>query len=214
MAESSEVLSKFNNFNSINLSSNYLKSSLIENLGDNKFKIYPLPDECQYSPIYGIRKVNLNGDEYDDFILVGNNLGIEPNQARIDAINGIVLKNSGNRKFSVVKFDDSNLYIPGNARGVVSLKYGNEYLNIFSQNNDSIKVYRFADKKNTKIIDWENKEFKCKIQMISGNEKILYRIDNQSYNSQSTNSIEVTNKIKKIQFFSRSDLLLREFINN
>ena len=50
--------------------------------------------------------------------------------------------------------------------------------------------------------------------MISGNEKILYRIDNQSYNSQSSNSIEVTNKIKKIQFFSRSDLLLREFINN
>ena len=69
-------------------------------------------------------------------------------------------------------------------------------------------------KKNSKIIDWKNKEFKCKIQMISGNEKILYRIDNQSYNSQSSNSIEVTNKVKKIQFFSRSDLLLREFINN
>ena len=214
MAESSEVLSKFNDFNSINLSSNYLKSSLVENLGNNKFKMYPLPDECQYSPIYGIKKVNLNEDEYDDFILVGNNLGVEPNQARIDAINGIVLKNNGNRKFSVVKFDDSNLYIPGNARGAVSLKYGNEYLNIFSQNNDSIKVYKFADKKNSKIIDWKNKEFKCKIQMISGNEKILYRIDNQSYNSQSSNSIEVTNKVKKIQFFSRSDLLLREFINN
>ena len=214
LAESEQVMALFDKKNAINLSSNYMKSSLIENLGDNKFKMHLLPSECQYSPIYAIKKINLNGDEFDDFILVGNNYGIEPNQARINAINGIVLKNNGDKKFSVVKFNDSNLYIPGNARGAVSLKYGNEYLNIFSQNNDSLKVFKLVDKNNTKIIDWKDGEFKCKIHMISGNQKVLYKIDNQSYNSQSSHSIEITNNIEKIEFFSQSNSLLREFLNN
>ena len=49
-----------------------LETSYIENLGDGKFRIKPLPLPAQMAPIYGISTEDINNDGLPDILLTGN----------------------------------------------------------------------------------------------------------------------------------------------
>jgi len=211
-ATSEDVFDKIDLSNSIILNSNFLKTAWIENLGNNKFKINDLPSQAQFSPIYGILKTDTNGDEYDDFILVGNNFGVEPNQGRLDAINGLVLENTGNKKFKILELPNTNFFIPGDAKGIVNITNKNNILKIISQNRDSLKVFKFLNFDDKKLINWESNDFKCNINYLNGSTKVMYRIDNNTYKSQSTENFTVNKKVESVDFFSNSNELLRTIL--
>ena len=214
-ATTKELFKNINLKGAITLKTNWLKSSWIENIGGNKFKLNALPIQAQFSPIYGIIKTDINGDEFDDFILVGNDFGLEPNQGRADAFNGLVLENTGEKKFKVLDLDQTNFLVSGDAKSLVKLtQKNNQILYIASQNNDSLKVYKInKNLLNYKVVNWREGEFKCKIYYFNQISKIIFRNDNQSFQSQSTENFKINDKVKSIDFFSNTDLLLRTLIN-
>ncbi len=146
-------------------------------------------------------------------MLVGNNFGVEPNQGRLDAINGIVLENTGKKGFKVLHLNNTNFLVQGDAKSIVKLTYKNKLIKIISQNNDSLRVYESNKFINNKLVNWMKNEFKCIINFQNGSRKILYRIDNQSFQSQSSENFVINNMVESVDFFSNSNLLLRSLKN-
>jgi hypothetical protein len=61
----------------LELTANYLQSSLLVNLGNGKFELRPLPEQAQLAPIYGVVTEDFNSDGNVDLALAGNDFGTE-----------------------------------------------------------------------------------------------------------------------------------------
>ena len=79
------------------LMTNWMKSSWLENDGHGHFDFHALPAEAQLAPVYGIQAIDVDLDGLLDIALVGNDFGMEVQQGRADAFNGLVLRNTGTR---------------------------------------------------------------------------------------------------------------------
>src|SRR6185312_7474303 len=62
-----------------------MQSSYIENKGNGKFSIKPLPLQAQQAPVYGMKSVDIDGDGNLDVVMVGNDYGMDPYSGRHDA---------------------------------------------------------------------------------------------------------------------------------
>ncbi|TDB62290.1 VCBS repeat-containing protein [Arundinibacter roseus] len=105
----------------IRLEANYLQSAYLENLGQGKFKLSPLPTLAQVAPINGMLADDFDGDGYLDVLLVANDFGNEVSVGRFDASNGLLLKGDGKGSFRAVLHTQSGFYVPGNAKALVQL---------------------------------------------------------------------------------------------
>ena len=187
------------------LSFNYMETSLIENLGNGKFKIHPLPMEIQYAPIYGILLKDINDDDLLDVLVVGNDFGMEVQQGMADALVGLVLKNEGDLKMTALSLDETHFYVPGDAKALVNvnLKNGNELI-IASQNNDSLKTHEYLKKRAGKLVKFNLNEVKAVINFRNGSKRIQEVYWGDSFNSQSTQNILITDKILEIKFYNKT----------
>lgn len=187
------------------LSFNYMETSIIENLGNGAFKIHPLPLEIQYAPIYGIQLQDINNDELLDLIVVGNDFGMEVQQGMADALVGLVLKNEGNLKMTALPLEESHFYVPGDAKALVNvnLKNGNELI-VASQNNDSLKVHEYIKKRPGKLVKFNPDEIKAVLNFKNGSKRIQEVYWGDSFNSQSTQNILVTDNVVSINFFDQT----------
>ena len=88
---SPEVLSR-----SIKLCAKFMESCVMMNEGDVPFKIIPLPDEAQLSPVYAIDADDYDNDKICDIILGGNQYRAKPQTGIYGAGYGLFLK--GNNK--------------------------------------------------------------------------------------------------------------------
>ncbi len=131
--------------NALVLQTNWMKSSALENLGNGTFKVHSLPPQAQFAPVYGIEVHDVNHDGYLDAILVGNDHGMEVQQGRADAFNGLVLLNQGNFEFESMGFEESHFLVSGDARALVKVRQGNEAFLLATQNRDSVRVYSFTE---------------------------------------------------------------------
>ncbi len=121
---------------------NYFVSSYIHNLGNGKFELKPLPILAQLAPVFGICINDYNKDGNADILLCGNDYGAEVSNGRLDASDGLVLKGNSKGDFSPLLIQQSGIYVPGDARELVKLKYKKgKDLYIVSQNKGSLKVY-------------------------------------------------------------------------
>ena len=129
------------------LQANTFSSSYIENLGNGKFKITALPEQCQVGPINDILLKDIDGDSYIDALLVGNNSSNETIYGKTDALTGIYLKGS-KQGFKVVQSDPSGFYVPGQSHHIIELKSNKgETLILATQTNDSAKIFTLNIKK-------------------------------------------------------------------
>ncbi|MFM7838707.1 MAG: VCBS repeat-containing protein, partial [Chitinophagaceae bacterium] len=111
------------------LTANFMQSVWVENQGQGKFAIHPLPIEAQFAPVYGVQLVDVNQDDLPDIVLVGNDFGMEVGQGRADALNGLVLINKGNRVSKAMSFEESGFLVPGDAKALAQLSIkGEPYL--------------------------------------------------------------------------------------
>ena len=188
-----------------------MKTSWIENLGNEKFKIHALPDKTQFAPIYSILSFNYDEDEYEDLMLVGNDFGIETKQGRADALNGIILRNLNGKGFEVIDFEKTNFFVPGDAKSLIkTVNSNNEILYLVSQNKDSLKVFKTSKLIQNKIFDWKKNEFKCKIAFNSNNFKIIERTSFNSFQSQSSNKIVVNSQARELIFYNNQGDIVRK----
>ncbi|MEO6963365.1 MAG: VCBS repeat-containing protein [Puia sp.] len=119
-----------------------LQSVYLENLGNGKFKMSPLPWEAQISKVNGILSGDYNHDSHLDILLSGNYFDYKVQYGRADASYGLLLAGNGKGKFTPMNGIRTGLYANGDIRDMIELKSKGSDLIIFGKNNDSIQVVR------------------------------------------------------------------------
>jgi hypothetical protein len=126
----------------VRLKANMMQSCYLQNDGNGKFTMVPLPIEAQISQLNGIVVDDFDGDGNLDIALNGNDYGIEVATGRYDAFNGLILKGDGKGGFKPLTLGQSGIYIPGDGKALVKLMgaKGN-YLLAASQNRNVMKIF-------------------------------------------------------------------------
>lgn len=121
-------------------SAHYFESVYLENLGNGKMRIKPLPIEAQFSYVQDILAKDLNGDNKKDIIIVGNNYGVDVEMGKSDASNGLVLLfEDGN--FKPINTIKSGLHTnSADARQIIEL---NNNKILILNNNQPAQSYSF-----------------------------------------------------------------------
>jgi len=126
----------------VRLKANTMQSCYLQNEGNGKFTMVPLPLEAQTSQLDGMVVDDFDGDGSLDVAISGNDYGTDVSTGRYDAFNGLVLKGDGKGHFAPLTIQQSGIYIPGDGKALVKLRgaKGN-YLLAASQNNDALKIF-------------------------------------------------------------------------
>ena len=111
-------------------------SSFIENLGQGKFRIVPLPRDCQVAPVNDILIGDFDGDALPDALLVGNDYSAESNYGRFDAFTGLLLKRTSDG-FTVVPSRNSGFHVPQQSNHILSLTDNTGRTLILAAQNDT-----------------------------------------------------------------------------
>jgi len=126
----------------VRLKANMLESCYLQNNGNGKFTMTPLPIEAQTSQLDGMVVDDFDGDGNLDIAISGNDYGTEVGTGRYDAFNGLMLKGDGKGNFKPLSILQSGLYIPGDGKALVKLRGANgNYLLAATQNKDVMKIF-------------------------------------------------------------------------
>ena len=137
-----ELWSKQDRQGAIALQATDLRSSYVENQGNGRFSITPLPIEAQVAPVYGMVSDDVDGDGNLDLLLVGNDYGIEPISGRHDAFLGLCLTGDGQGTFTSRSVAESGFFVPGDAKGLATVHTAkDEDVWVATQNQDSLLVF-------------------------------------------------------------------------
>jgi hypothetical protein len=123
------------------LEANYMQSSLLENKGNGKFELRPLPVEAQVAPVNGIAVDDINLDGNLDILLIGNDYGNEVFVGRYDALTGLVLLGDGMGNFKTVSSAKSGFYVGGDGKALAKLAGEKNDFFIATQNLDSLCIF-------------------------------------------------------------------------
>jgi hypothetical protein len=138
-----KVLTDSEKKGAVSLTTNWLKSSYIENLGKGQFKISALPIEAQIAPIFGMLPTDIDKDGLVDVLMVGNDYGMEMIQGHADAFYGLALKNQGKGKFQSLGMTETGFNVPNDARAIAQIKLANgQKLILATQNKGDLKVFK------------------------------------------------------------------------
>ncbi len=118
-------------------------SAVALNNGDATFTIRQLPIDAQFAPIYATLAGDFDGDGHTDLLVGGNLYGVMPALGRYDASDGLLLRGTGDGRFSAVDMTRSGVVIDGEVRDLKSLRGPNgTQLIVVARNNDKIEVLR------------------------------------------------------------------------
>ncbi|TVQ04905.1 MAG: hypothetical protein EA359_04920 [Balneolaceae bacterium] len=126
----------------LHFQSDTFASAIFKNLGDGTFSRHPLPNEAQVSPIKGMVIDDVTGDGNSDVIIAGNMYHSEPNIARADAGNGLLLKSNGDGLFQPVPVLQSGLLAPGDVRTLALINTPEGKVLLVGNNNGSLQYFR------------------------------------------------------------------------
>jgi hypothetical protein len=93
-----------------------LESMVLLNRGDH-FDARPLPEEAQFSPVFGVNIADFDGDGFEDVFLSQNFFANQPEVPRCDAGRGLLLKGDGQGGFDAVPGQKSGILAYGDQRG-------------------------------------------------------------------------------------------------
>lgn len=182
----------------LKLQANNFESSYIENLGNRKFKMHPLPVLAQLAPLYGMVADDFNEDGNLDIVMNGNDYGTEVGNGRYDALNGLVMIGDGNGKFKALSILQSGLYIPGNGKALIKCRGINDnYLLVASQNKGPLKI--FSSKVRHKIISILPNEKYAIHTLKNGRKRKEEFYTGHSFLSQSSSFILMNKNVKSIE---------------
>ncbi len=124
------------------------KSIVAKNNGEGSFEIEFLNPEVQLSCVNKLLFYDINGDNFKDLILGGNNTMMLPQFSNIDACQGKVLLNDTKGKFQIVGHQESGLELKGVVRDIELIELNKTPHLLFGINDDLPKLFK---------IDTENK---------------------------------------------------------
>ncbi|MFD1143134.1 VCBS repeat-containing protein [Larkinella insperata] len=118
------------------------QSVYLENRGNGKFVLRPLPTLAQQAPLNGLLARDFDGDGKLDLLISGNFYGTEAITGRYDASIGLLLKGHGNGNFTPIPARESGFWVGGDARGLaeVILPDGRRLV-LAAQNDGPLKAF-------------------------------------------------------------------------
>ena len=119
---------------------NTFESVYIENKGDGKFEVKPLPKEAQVSKIYAIKAMDVDGDKKLEILLGGNLYGVSTYQGRYDASYGLILKNTP-KGFVALPPTQTGFVLHGEVRDIKPVKTSKGNLIVVGRNNQTPQVF-------------------------------------------------------------------------
>jgi hypothetical protein len=191
--------------NALMLRATDMASCYLENKGNGRFVMHPLPPEAQIAPIYGMNAADIDGDGNLDVLLVGNDYGMEPYSGRHDAFMGLCLKGDGKGGFTPLPLPESGFYVKGDAKGLARLHTaagggGGADIWIATQNQDSVLALALTQPppSGQTWIDLQPEDFSADLTYADGKTKHLEFYYGSTYLSQSSRKIPVSRGVKKI----------------
>lgn len=132
-----------NSDNLLTLTCNETRSCWIENKGNGKFVMHPLPIEAQFAPVNAIVCEDMDGDGIKDILLAGNEYQTEVMTGRYDASYGCFLKGIPGKEFKVISPDVSGFLVNGDVKDMkMIINSKKEKLILVAVNNDDLKVFK------------------------------------------------------------------------
>jgi len=127
----------------ITLQATNFSSCYIQNNGNGKFEVKPLPLMAQLAPLNGMVADDFNNDGNLDIAVCGNDYGNEVSAGRYDALDGLVMLGDGKGGFKAQSIQQSGFFVPGDAKALARLRgANNQYLLAASQNLGPLKLFK------------------------------------------------------------------------
>jgi enediyne biosynthesis protein E4 len=137
VAQIQDVLTLDELSNAKKLSVAILETCFVKNDG-GKFTFIPMPKEFQFSPVFSLALMDVNGDGYRDLISGGNLSQTRARTGKLTGNSGFVFESDGKGNFAFIPPTKSGISISGDVRELIVI--GNEV--IVGVNNDAVKVYK------------------------------------------------------------------------
>ena len=199
LADINDVWSDEDRKEAIVLKATEMRTSYIENKGNGKFEMSPLPFEAQQAPIYGMLSDDIDEDGKLDILMVGNDYGMDPYSGRHDAFNGLYLKGDGKGNFSPEALNESGFFVNGDAKGLATIHTAkNEDILIATQNQDDLLLFSKNDKNIEKWIDLKEDDFYADIKYKDGSKRRVEFYYGSTYLSQSSRKLQIEKTVEKI----------------
>ena len=190
------------------MQTNWMASSFMENLGQGKFRISPLPMQAQLAPIYGMLPYDIDQDGLLDLLLVGNDYGMELLQGRTDAFHGLVLRNTGNNQFRAMELEESHFFVPHDARALTRIGVaGGKELLLATQNRDALLI--FSPGIQPTAVALTSNEVRSEITLRNGRKRTQEFYWGSSFLSQEPRRISLGPQVQEVRFYDRHGQLTR-----
>ena len=124
-------------------------SSYLENLGNGKFKLSPLPIQAQFSSINDILVRDFDDDGFLDAIVVGNLHASEVETTRNDAGIGTFLKGNGTGNLKAVSYEETGLLLRNDVKQLKILEGKNGKIILAANNNGMLESYEINKESHT-----------------------------------------------------------------
>ncbi len=112
-----------------------------------KYKVIPLPERAQFSPVCAVLVRDLNGDGKADVLLGGNLYGVKPQLGRYAASRGLLLLGDGRGGLTPLSPEQSGFDVYGQIRDLQALPGpGGNIRILVAVNNDSLQMYKTKGK--------------------------------------------------------------------
>ncbi|MEM9143650.1 MAG: VCBS repeat-containing protein, partial [Bacteroidota bacterium] len=126
--------------NALHLQSKTLTSVFLENRGNDQFSIHQLPNTLQMAPIMDFEFVDLNGDDFQEVIAIGNHYHSEVETVRYDASYGAVLTFVDGMLLEQ-KMEKTGFFNEGNSKDMVVLETQEKDVLLITNNDDTPNVF-------------------------------------------------------------------------
>jgi enediyne biosynthesis protein E4 len=130
---------------SVKLSAKVMESCVMMNNGNGSFKLIPLPDEAQFSPVYAIIADDFDHDGICDIVIGGNQYRAKPQTGIYDASYGLFLKGKADGTWESVSPLTSGLFTKGEIRDLKTLKIKGKNILSVAINNDNLQFYEYKN---------------------------------------------------------------------
>jgi hypothetical protein len=127
--------------NAKKLTADNMATCYIENKGNGKFEVRPLPVQAQFSPVYGIASMDVNNDGNPDLLLGGNFEKTRVSIGKIDANHGMLFLGDGKGNFKYVPQTESGFTVKGDVRDIQILKIRERSVVLFSASDKPVVSY-------------------------------------------------------------------------
>ena len=140
--EINEILKQDDRQGMLELTCEETRTCWIENMGNGKFSMHPLPVEAQFAPVNAIICTDVDNDGNTDLILAGNEYQAEVMSGRYDASYGLLLKGNGKGTFTPLRPAATGLIIDGDVKDMKLISNTNRRRTVLvAINDENLKAF-------------------------------------------------------------------------